>query len=325
METRIEPLNIYVSQDNERIVTLATLLNPDCGMICTEEFSNKIYDDMASNPMAILVMDEDLLTSEIIKQIAESTFSSRTVILTNCPQETTLKLVVEMPYVNHFVAFDQPSLRLILNPIVESIRYEKKCKIEFFMPLESIKTVNINKYSQRSAFEELAGQTISKLKVFSSLQNMISTILSELSMNAFFDAPVDRQTNSKLFNLMDRCHDVELPDKDYIEFSAGIHNDWLIFSVTDPYGSLAKEDLLRNLARATTKKGHEQINMGPGGAGMGTYMIFNMVNHIVFAVDDQQRTTVICFLLLSRSNREFEARRQSAHFFFQKNTKVKQS
>lgn len=111
----------------------------------------------------------------------------------------------------------------------------------------------------------------------------IDEIITNAIFNAPFSSPVDRQTL-----------DLVLPNGDFVELGVG-HSEEEIFVVcSDPYGSLKIDDYLRKILNCYKNGVGESINYGPGGAGIGSYIVFESSSSMIVGVKSNFRTVIGC-------------------------------
>ncbi len=137
----------------------------------------------------------------------------------------------------------------------------------------------------------------------------------ELITNALYNAPVDAD-GARRFAKLDRSVPVVLGDDEDVEIKLGFDGKRLGIAVSDPFGSLRTEDVVAQIARCYERRDEDdQVNLGPGGAGLGLYYFFNVVQHLVINVDPGKRTEFIGLLEATRSFRRFSKRRKSFNLF----------
>jgi hypothetical protein len=132
----------------------------------------------------------------------------------------------------------------------------------------------------------------------------VIVVADELFTNAIFNAPfVDLHTH-KNAGVSRTSLDVKLEDGKQGRLFLAHDAKRLVIGCEDPYGSL---DLTRYLkkVRSTYQRGPAAaINFGPGGAGIGSYIIFNAGASLYFGVWPGHTTLLCCVIPLGMSNRK---------------------
>lgn len=138
-------------------------------------------------------------------------------------------------------------------------------------------------------------------------QTLIEDVVSvadELFTNAVFNAPfVDMVTQ---INPGVNRHDTR------VQFDAGksarlfLAQDQsrLVIGCEDPFGSLNLQTYLGKIKDTYVKGPAATMNFGPGGAGLGSYIIFNAGSSLYFGVWPGQATVLCCVIPLRLSLRK---------------------
>lgn len=154
-------------------------------------------------------------------------------------------------------------------------------------------------------------ETISKSESFHS---DILSAADELFTNAVFNAPfIDPNTNENLGK--DRTDSSTKMEKGSAQLFAGTHDNRLVLGCRDPYGTLQLDSLVKKIRKVYKDGVGQSINMGPGGAGIGSYLVFNTGTSYYVGVIEGQ-ATVVCFSVpLKMSSRKREQMPKNVHFF----------
>lgn len=132
----------------------------------------------------------------------------------------------------------------------------------------------------------------------------VTIVADEMFTNAIFNAPfVDKLTH---INPGVSRHTLEInlePGKQGRLFFA--HDESrLMIGCEDPYGSLSVERYLNKVKATYAQGAAATMNFGPGGAGLGSYIIFNAGCSLYFGVRPGQSTILCCVLPLGMSIRK---------------------
>jgi hypothetical protein len=136
------------------------------------------------------------------------------------------------------------------------------------------------------------------------IMDEVVAVADEFFTNAIFNAPfVDMHTH-KNPGVSRHSLDIKLEDGKQARLFLAHDAKRLVVGCQDPYGSL---DLTRYLSkiRSTYQRGPAAaINFGPGGAGIGSYIIFNAGSSLYCGVWPGHATLLCCVIPLGMSNRK---------------------
>lgn len=166
--------------------------------------------------------------------------------------------------------------------------------------------------SERENLREEMHGYFKKMGVRSTVLERVNTVTEELLMNAIYDAPTDSQGRA-LFNHLPRRTEVVLDShlQSLLRYSSdGV---FLAVSVSDPFGALSKEMILRYLE--SNYRGETDIDehRGKGGAGRGLHQIVENADLTIFNVKRGVKTEVICLFYVEGHKKEPQP---SFHYFF---------
>lgn len=155
-----------------------------------------------------------------------------------------------------------------------------------------------------SLIEKVGDYARSKLG-FESLPDLVRMITSELLTNAIYNAPKNSAGRAVE---TDRTAVVEFSLLETIEFSYGECGDYIWIETKDPFGTFTREELLDHLLRCSKEK-LVNVRMGPGGAGIGLFMVYQMASQLMFFFEPGKSTRVLVKLLKTRRAKDFESQR----------------
>ena len=138
------------------------------------------------------------------------------------------------------------------------------------------------------------------------LKEKVECVLEEMISNALFHAYRDAAGKEKYA----RRSTVTLGSTEIITVRFEVIDKGIFLSVTDQAGTLVFDEVAGSLKRCYGSD--TQIQAKEGGAGLGTYMIFDSVTHLKFDVAPGKATTVSCWIADSRS---FDPVAFSVNFF----------
>lgn len=166
---------------------------------------------------------------------------------------------------------------------------------------------------QKVPMTEQADAFTSSLKVNQRLASHFALVTEELLLNSLYDAPVDRDGTPRFLD-RDRTMPVSLEGGEVVVVKFASDGTRLGVSVRDPFGSLRPERVLQYLSKCFAK-GEDQIDAKPGGAGLGLYMIFESLTHLIINMEPGKRTEMIGLIDIRGSFRDFQRANKSFNIF----------
>lgn len=138
-------------------------------------------------------------------------------------------------------------------------------------------------------------------------------LADELLMNAIYDAPVDILTQKPRYNHLTRSVAVELDPTEYARLRYGFDGSVLAISITDPFGALPRDIILKYLKSCFEGQfGKLNEKEGKGGGGMGLYQILSSADLFLANVIPGEKTEVIVLLNV---HERLPPRAHSFHYF----------
>jgi hypothetical protein len=170
---------------------------------------------------------------------------------------------------------------------------------------------------KKTVIQEVENSLAGKVKS-TSLRADLIVIVDELITNAIFNAPfVDQENKTSGVSREDRS--VRMHEGMSGEISVASDNDRILVVCRDTYGSLNPDKMLARVRNCYTQGVAANINMsGGGGAGIGSYMVFNSSISFFVAVHVGKSTVVGCVLPLKGSGRMREGMLKNLHYILLK-------
>lgn len=156
--------------------------------------------------------------------------------------------------------------------------------------------------------QELIQQVLQDLAIPShrDLLDRVKLVLEELITNAIYHSYFTSTGSEKY----DRKSIVNLGESEKIRIKYAGGKQGVYLSVTDNGGSILFEHIANNFLRCYNKQ--NQIEDKASGAGLGLYMVFELVSHLKIVCLPQEKTTISCWL---PSGRSFTPQYFSFNFF----------
>ena len=118
--------------------------------------------------------------------------------------------------------------------------------------------------------------------------SMMMLVADELISNAVHNAPVDAAGVHYRADLA-RDQELELDDRHQVRLRWGCDARYVAIEVTDAFGSLDRDTVLRALAQ-------QDVRESGGGAGMGVALSYRSCDHLVFNLAPGKRTQIIALV-----------------------------
>ena len=142
----------------------------------------------------------------------------------------------------------------------------------------------------------------------------LCSVADEFITNAIYNAPRDAEGRA-LYAERSRTEPVHLKPSELVEVRFCCDGHRIGISVADPFGSLSTETLLDYLAKCT-RRGEDQVDQKPGGAGLGFYYVFESLSHFVVNISAGKKTEMIGIIDVSGSYKDFSLKTKSFNIFF---------
>jgi CRP-like cAMP-binding protein len=155
-----------------------------------------------------------------------------------------------------------------------------------------LKTLRVTASKDREPLKEKMLSDLKSLGVRSSQLDRIQLVAEEMLMNAIYDAPIGTDGKS-LFNHLPRTEEIVLSLNQHSDLRWGFDGNIVAISVTDPFGSLSKDLVLRYL-ESCYQNHAGSMNAGKGGAGRGLHQILESSDWTIFNIEKWAATEVIC-------------------------------
>lgn len=131
----------------------------------------------------------------------------------------------------------------------------------------------------------------------------ITLVADEMFTNAVFNAPFVDKTTHKNANVS--RIDVEVNfEKGAGRMLMAADDSRVMIACEDPYGSLNLNGYLSKIKATYDRGAAATMNFGAGGAGIGSYIIFNTSASLFVGVKAGRATIIACLLPLGMSNRK---------------------
>lgn len=203
---------------------------------------------------------------------------------------------------DHFIKFPVSS---ILDPLDAGAKKEKS-----LMVLDS----GFSRANEKSALLDNIKNELDKMTKSMSFVSELLAVADELITNAIFNAPfVDADNGGSGASRNDQLVQMDkgLNGKVFL----GRDNERLVIGCQDPYGSLNLTRLFSRVRDCYKTGLADNINMGSGGAGIGSFIVYNTSCSYYAAVKTGAATLICCTIPLMLSARKRAVIPKNLHYF----------
>jgi hypothetical protein len=155
---------------------------------------------------------------------------------------------------------------------------------------------------------------LDRIDCWGAVKNSVMLVADELIMNAIFNAPRDNDGNAK-YATLDRSEDLLLEPDETAVFRYACDGRNIALSVTDSFGSLDRDVIIRYLQRCFDG-GPAEVEEKEGGAGLGLHMVFNSITQLTFNIQAGVSTEVIAAFYVRSGSLAFKTSGRSLNIFF---------
>ncbi len=133
-------------------------------------------------------------------------------------------------------------------------------------------------------------------KINRSLKEDCLQCADELITNSIFNAPFEERIDRSVV-------DLKVPGQVPVLFDVSIGESELVLCCVDPFGSIEIPSFFKKILNCYKSGVGESINFGQGGAGIGSFMIFEQCLSLILGVVPGKRTAFYCRFPLKMSSK----------------------
>lgn len=148
---------------------------------------------------------------------------------------------------------------------------------------------------------------------FQAIASDIGLIADELFTNAIFNAPYVDQKTYLNPGISRTDSSLAMPEPNRGRVFIGLEGKRLVVGVKDPFGTLNIEKLFKRIKNCHDNGVAENINTGPGGAGIGSYLVYRASTSYYAAVSEGEATILCCSIPLEMSGRKRQQLPKNIH------------
>jgi hypothetical protein len=261
---------------------------------------------LSAFPKTIVIWDAEApalraLESLLIKYARpEHTFAVTNEVINQSPE------LFRPPAFAHHVYRRYDSLANILcNRLIEKLLAEDPFGFLNALPgVTATHQVTLKNSAEKQQTVENLSQFLEAQGVISKLSRLAADAIDELIMNAIFDAPWT-ESDGYYRRTLDRAASFDLAGRESVEIDISVTKDLVGIKVTDHFGSLRREQILKSLGKNLKTSAYDPP-VGDPGAGLGIHKINQSSMTLVFASKPQVRTEVLVVFPNTQSYREMK-------------------
>jgi CheY-like chemotaxis protein len=247
---------------------------------------------MAHLTPAMVVVDGSALAAQRIEafvKLARAKGAEACMTLLGGPSIDQLPLILGLGAVTNLLVHPMPVLAEELTITAQKlIRNDIFGAEKYMLWGTELHETNLKRASERT---EIVGRIAGEVRTrgqSARVASMAMLVTDELLSNAVHNAPVDAAGDHYRRDLA-RDSELALEDKHCVRLRWGCDARYLAIEVTDKFGSLDRETILRSLAK------HDVRESG-GGAGMGIALTYRSCDHLVFNLAAGRCTEIIALI-----------------------------
>lgn len=149
----------------------------------------------------------------------------------------------------------------------------------------------VEQYSDRNTIISNFRTLVQSLTSSPALLNDVLLVVDETLTNAIYNAPYTAGNKKSRTSQDD---DVRIDPRKKPVLFAGHDKERIVVGCRDSYGSLNINELVRRIKGCYENNISEMINYGEGGAGIGSFLMFNSCASMYIGVDSGYSTTICC-------------------------------
>jgi hypothetical protein len=222
---------------------------------------------------------------------------------------------VKIPYLNNFgrqvfthnfLRKQSPSAIEIYTRIVEAAHSRQALGLErYFLDGSRRQEIVLKRTSQRIAAIGATGNFLNKQGLSPRLSTQVAHAAEELLLNALYCAPMNERGERYRLNA-DRLHDHKLSEREEVRLAVMSNEEYFGLSVTDQFGSLNLDRVLRNLQHNFQEEGY--VPDEDSGPGLGLSKVLESGFSLLMVLDPDKQTEVSIFFPKAKNHRDFRTR-----------------
>ncbi|MBF0443439.1 MAG: hypothetical protein HQK54_16145 [Oligoflexales bacterium] len=299
--------------------SLKEILQDDCPSRFSEirwhEKAADMIEAASKDPSGIFVMNYPGLLKSASELEKLSILSKNVIILSNDDIHRIIGLLHQHKALSHICNFSgRFNVYQFLLTLEKTACNSKWAFSRYLSEPREIYHIDVDSFDGKYAFLSDISSCAARAGGFSGLSDAVTTIASELLMNAVFNAPYDEILKKPRYADSPRNGKINLDPREKVELNYGYDGNAFVISVVDRFGRLTRENVVDNLYRCL-QGGENQIKRETKGAGAGFFMIANTASQLDIHIDPLKRCEVAALIHLSKRQINYDLGHTSFNFF----------
>jgi hypothetical protein len=174
---------------------------------------------------------------------------------------------------------------------------------------------HFDRSSQKQEIYDKVSSTMTQKGIARTVMDEINAVADEMFTNALYNAPFVDLSTHKNPGVSRQNLEIKLDGGKFGRIFLAHSEKRLIIGCEDPFGSLDLRHFLSRIKSTYERGPAATMNFGPGGAGIGSYIIFNAGASLYFGVAPGRVTILCCVIPLGMSNRQRTNLPKHLHWF----------
>jgi hypothetical protein len=263
---------------------------------------------LVDEPQSLVICEADdpKQFAKIAKAIYGRIPRYRVFIVTDKPLNDYPDLFTHAVFGHHVLRRFQSPADQVIGQIMQATLATRATIEQFFpsRPAPKVQRIELQRSSQKSAAVKAVQNFLIKMGIIERMATKIAQASDELLLNAIFDAPV-QEDGTRYRRTGSRETDIPIDGGGItLSFAEGDH--YAAISVTDNFGSLAKEEIMFALKRDFQERAYI-VRPGSGGGGLGLNSIVQSGLSVILVTRPKLRTEAIIFFPKAKTYKDFKS------------------
>jgi CheY-like chemotaxis protein len=286
---------LVVHHDKKTLRTVHRILG---GTFCPIEVVDTLAEaeaKLAAESPFLLVVDHALVLHERGRAVLASRGDAPCLVLMHDPEPDDLTTMLGVDHLSYLLANPMPLLAEEMSiTALKLIRGEIWGLEKYLAWGVEVRSQVLDDAGDRSRLIAELDEDVHAAGFGPRVAAQATLIADELLSNALFNAPVD---GDGVHYRVDQPRHATLPiaPREQVTLRYACDARYLAIEVTDRFGSLDRQTILRCLAKAGGR-GPQKVSMQTRGAGIGLATVYGTCNHLVFNLQPGSRTEVIALI-----------------------------
>ncbi|MGE0870688.1 MAG: hypothetical protein AB7P03_19135 [Kofleriaceae bacterium] len=240
----------------------------------------------------VLVVFDGALDADRVRTLVSTATDRGTeacLALLTGPQVSEVPKILELGAITNLLVHPLPVLAEALTITTQKLILRDLFGVEKYLLWgTALHQTVLTRSSQRAPLVAQIGQLLRSRGQSERIASAGMLVADELMSNAVHNAPIDA---AGVAYRRDTPRDADFPldERHQVRFRWGCDARYLAVEVTDPFGSLDRETIMKALANS-------EIRESGTGAGMGISLAYRSCDHLVFNLAPGKRTEVIALI-----------------------------